>query len=478
MYKAGKNPTRAGADEGTALAQRDVAVPASGLEAEDVGDGPLHHLAPAPDPVTTTAPGRRQARSSTGGRAARSNSQYERIVGAGDGPHVVLMDFTLTPEQELIRASARELCDRELVPHARDWDEAEELPRALVGKLAEAGFLAARPARGARRRRARLGLVLPARARSSARPTRRSAGSSRSRTGSSARRSRSGGRTQQKQRAPAARSRAATRSAATRSPSPAAAPTRPRSRRGPERDGDGWVLHRLEGLHHARHAGPRPRSSSRARAVTARRGSARFLVPTGAEGFEAQADEGEARAARAGHGRALPRRRPRAGRGDARRGGRGVQGRDVGARQRPHLARRRVRRDRAGLPRRVRGLREGAARRSGKPIAAFQLVQQLLAEMHVETDAARLLTWRAASLADAGASYTTRGRRWRSGTRARRPCAPRTPPSRCSAATATSTNTLSAKYLRDARVTTLYEGTSQIQKLIVGRALTGESAFN
>ena len=34
-----------------------------------------------------------------------------------------------------------------------------------------------------------------------------------------------------------------------------------------------------------------------------------------------------------------------------------------------------------------------------------------------------------------------------------------------------------AKYLRDARVTTLYEGTSQIQKLIVGRALTGERAF-
>ena len=34
-----------------------------------------------------------------------------------------------------------------------------------------------------------------------------------------------------------------------------------------------------------------------------------------------------------------------------------------------------------------------------------------------------------------------------------------------------------AKYLRDARVSTLYEGTSQIQKLLIGRALTGESAF-
>jgi alkylation response protein AidB-like acyl-CoA dehydrogenase len=34
-----------------------------------------------------------------------------------------------------------------------------------------------------------------------------------------------------------------------------------------------------------------------------------------------------------------------------------------------------------------------------------------------------------------------------------------------------------ARYLRDARVLTLYEGTSQVQKLLIGRALTGESAF-
>jgi alkylation response protein AidB-like acyl-CoA dehydrogenase len=33
------------------------------------------------------------------------------------------------------------------------------------------------------------------------------------------------------------------------------------------------------------------------------------------------------------------------------------------------------------------------------------------------------------------------------------------------------------KYLRDARVMTLYEGTSQVQKLLVGRAETGINAF-
>ena len=34
-----------------------------------------------------------------------------------------------------------------------------------------------------------------------------------------------------------------------------------------------------------------------------------------------------------------------------------------------------------------------------------------------------------------------------------------------------------AKILRDARVMTLYEGTSQVQKLLIGRALTGVNAF-
>jgi alkylation response protein AidB-like acyl-CoA dehydrogenase len=33
------------------------------------------------------------------------------------------------------------------------------------------------------------------------------------------------------------------------------------------------------------------------------------------------------------------------------------------------------------------------------------------------------------------------------------------------------------RLLRDARVTTLYEGTSQVQHLIIGRILTGQNAF-
>src|SRR2546423_10501423 len=53
------------------------------------------------------------------------------------------MDFRLTDEQELIRSSAREFAQRELAPHTRDWDRAEEIDGALVPKLAEAGYLGA-----------------------------------------------------------------------------------------------------------------------------------------------------------------------------------------------------------------------------------------------------------------------------------------------------------------------------------------------
>ena len=53
------------------------------------------------------------------------------------------MDFELTEEQELVRATAREFAEREIAPHAREWDREERMDRAIVGKLAEVGFLGA-----------------------------------------------------------------------------------------------------------------------------------------------------------------------------------------------------------------------------------------------------------------------------------------------------------------------------------------------
>src|SRR5438270_4887739 len=43
----------------------------------------------------------------------------------------------------------------------------------------------------------------------------------------------------------------------------------------------------------------------------------------------------------------------------------------------------------------------------GRPIAAFQMVQEMLAEMKVQTDAARMLVWRAGYLKDTGQPNTT-----------------------------------------------------------------------
>ncbi|MBB5958338.1 hypothetical protein FHS29_004946 [Saccharothrix tamanrassetensis] len=118
----------------------------------------------------------------------------------------------------------------------------------------------------------------------------------------------------------------------------------------------------------------------------------------------------------------------------------------------------------------------GQREQFGKPIAGFQLVQELLADMAVETDAARLLTWRCADLADRGEPFGTE--------------ASMAKLYASEAAVRVANNAIQVfggygyvdeypvgKYLRDTRVTTLYEGTSQIQKLLIGRALTGINAF-
>jgi alkylation response protein AidB-like acyl-CoA dehydrogenase len=112
----------------------------------------------------------------------------------------------------------------------------------------------------------------------------------------------------------------------------------------------------------------------------------------------------------------------------------------------------------------------------GKPIAAFQLVQELIADIAVETDAARLLVWRVAAMADAGRTHTLESsyaKYFASEVAVRAANAA----VQVHGGFGYVDEYPVGKYLRDARVTTLYEGTSQIQKLIIGRALTGESAF-
>ena len=112
----------------------------------------------------------------------------------------------------------------------------------------------------------------------------------------------------------------------------------------------------------------------------------------------------------------------------------------------------------------------------GRPIGSFQLVQAMIADMVVDTEAARGLVWKAGWLKDTGKPSTTE-----------------TSIAKLYATEAAVRNANLAiqvhggsgyvddhpveRYFRDVRVTTLYEGTSQIQKLIIGRAETGINAL-
>src|SRR3989449_8843843 len=53
------------------------------------------------------------------------------------------MDFRLTEEQKLVRDTARDFVDRELIPHVRDWEEKGEVPESFYRKMASLGFLGA-----------------------------------------------------------------------------------------------------------------------------------------------------------------------------------------------------------------------------------------------------------------------------------------------------------------------------------------------
>jgi alkylation response protein AidB-like acyl-CoA dehydrogenase len=112
----------------------------------------------------------------------------------------------------------------------------------------------------------------------------------------------------------------------------------------------------------------------------------------------------------------------------------------------------------------------------GRPIASFQLVQAMIANMVLDTDASRMLVWRAGFLKDTGKPNTTE-------TSIAKLFA--TEAAVRSANTAIQVHGGSGyvddypveRYFRDVRVTTLYEGTSQIQQLIIGRAMTGINAL-
>jgi len=383
------------------------------------------------------------------------------------------MDFSLTPEQELIRDSAHEFCEREILPYSRDWDRAEQLDRGLVPKLAAAGYL------GATITEEYGGMGLDTvsycllmeelgRADSSVRGivsvNLGLVGKTIANWGTDA---------QRREWLPRLASGDALGCYALTEPGSGSDPASLLTRA--ERDGDDWLL---SGSKLFITLG----SWAGVALVFARsgeegaRGLTCFLVPTDTTGYSASPIKGKL-GLRAQDTAEVFLDRVRVP--DSSRLGAAGDGFKVAMSAldngRISLA--------AGCVGIAQGCLDacvryaGERRQFGKAISSFQLVQELLADMAVELDAARLLTWRAALLADAGERHTFES------------SVAKYYASEASVRAANAAVQIHGgygyvdeypvgKYLRDARVTTLYEGTSQIQKLIIGRALTGESAFD
>jgi alkylation response protein AidB-like acyl-CoA dehydrogenase len=54
------------------------------------------------------------------------------------------LDFTFSEQHALLRQSVRDFCEREIRPHCREWDESERFPLEIVPRLAELGLLGIR----------------------------------------------------------------------------------------------------------------------------------------------------------------------------------------------------------------------------------------------------------------------------------------------------------------------------------------------
>jgi alkylation response protein AidB-like acyl-CoA dehydrogenase len=382
------------------------------------------------------------------------------------------MDLTLTDEQAGFRALARDFLDREVVPHRAAWDRAESVDLAIIPKLGEIGFFGLTiPEEYGGVGGDYLTYVLAAEELGRADSAIRGIVSvSSGLFGTSVLRH---GTEEQKQRwLPDIAAGRILGCFGLTEPGHGSDAGNLRTRA--RRDGDDWVIDGSKvfitngtwadvALVFARTSGDGPR------------GVSAFLVPTGTPGFEATEIKGklglrgQATAALSFDGVRVP--------ADALLGEVG-QGFKI-AMQTLDKGRVTIAASCVGI---VQGCLEetvaytGQRKQFGQPIASYQLVQEMIADMSVDADAARLLTWRAADLMQRGEPYGT--------------AASKAKLFASEAAVRAANLAVQAfggygfideypvqKYLRDARVMTLYEGTSQVQKLLVGRAETGINAF-
>lgn len=108
----------------------------------------------------------------------------------------------------------------------------------------------------------------------------------------------------------------------------------------------------------------------------------------------------------------------------------------------------------------------------GKPIGAFEGVSFKLAQMATDLDAARLLVYRAAALCDRGEPFTIAASKAKlfASTAARKHAAEAV---QIHGGYGYTTEFPVERYYRDAKITEIYEGTSEIQQIVIGRSLLG-----
>jgi alkylation response protein AidB-like acyl-CoA dehydrogenase len=111
----------------------------------------------------------------------------------------------------------------------------------------------------------------------------------------------------------------------------------------------------------------------------------------------------------------------------------------------------------------------------GKPIGSFEGVSFKIAQMAMDLDAARLLVYRAAALADAGKPFTIEASKAKlfASTAARKHAAEAL---QIHGGYGYTTEFAVERHYRDAKITEIYEGTSEIQQVIIARSLLGKLA--
>jgi alkylation response protein AidB-like acyl-CoA dehydrogenase len=111
----------------------------------------------------------------------------------------------------------------------------------------------------------------------------------------------------------------------------------------------------------------------------------------------------------------------------------------------------------------------------GQPINRFQAIQWKIADMAVRINASRLLTYRAATLKDQGLPCTKEGAMAKL-------FASRTAREACNESLQIhggygyTDEFAIERHYRDAKVTEIYEGTSEIQKIVISRAVLGQTS--